>query len=151
MNELIILQGAAAAAGRQQQARPLQAQHPGQHQQLPGIPPQSNPLQHMPPGPARQHMQPQPARLAHMSRPSGPTLAGAPSHPMPQGPIKQEGGVGVGGIQPGPVQMQRAPSPQLRSVSPAPGGLTPAQLAQHQQHAAMQQAAMQQAQGMQAT
>ena len=65
---------------------------------------------------------------------------------MPQGPIKQEGGVGVGGIQPGPVQMQRVPSPQLRSLSPAPGGLTPAQLAQHQQ-----QVAMQQAQGTQAT
>ena len=93
-------------------------------------------------------MQPQPAHLGHINRPSGPTLAGAPSHPMPQGPIKQEGGVRVGGVQPGPMHMQRAPSPQLRSVSPVPGGLTPAQLAQHHQHATMQQAAMQQAQGV---
>ena len=77
-----------------------------------------------------------------MGRPSGPTLAGAPSHPMPQGPIKQE----AGGLQPGPVAMQRAPSLHMRSVSPAPGGLTPAQLAQQRQQ--QQAAAMQQAQGL---
>lgn len=136
-------QGAAAAGARQQQVRPQLVQHPGQHQQLPGISTQPIPLQHMPPVAGRQHMQQQPAHMPGMSRPTGPTLVGAATHPMPHGHIKQEGG----GLQPGPVQMQRAPSPQLRSVSPAPGGLTHAQLTHQQQHAAMQQAAMQQAQG----
>lgn len=143
---IIILQGAAAAAGRQQQVRPQLVQHPGQHQQLPGMSTQPTSLQHMPPVVPRQHMQPQPAHLSGMPRPTGPTLVGAASHPIPHGHIKQEGG----GLQPGPVQMQRAPSPQLRAVSPSPGGMTSVQLVhQQQQQVAMQQAAMQQAQGMQ--
>ena len=143
---------AGSASGRQQLPRPQSLpmpQHPGAHQQLPGIPPQAKPQQHPSLGPAaRQHpqLQPQTAHLHGMGRPSGPTLAGAPSHPMPHGTIKQEGG----GLQPGPMQMQRGPSPHMRSVSPAPGGLNPAQLAQQQQQhaAAMQQATLQQAQGM---
>ena len=131
---------AAQLAARQQQARPQQMQVPQQsnaHQVLPGLPPHSNPQQHPSSAlAARQHIQPHSTHpQGGAVRPIGTSLAGGTGpHVRPQGHIKAE----AEALQPGPLQMQRAPSPQMRSVSPAPGGLAPVQLAQ--QHAAMQQA-----------
>lgn len=114
---------------------------PGTHQ-LPGIPPTAASLQQGPAAMAAAHqqqtmMQGKPNHAPGMARPSGPTLAGPPSHPMPQGAIKHEG------LQPGLAQGQapmRAPSPPVRAMSPAaPAGFTQAQLLQQQQ-AALQHA-----------
>ena len=128
-------------APRSQQLPILQQPTPGTHQ-LPGIPPTAASLQQGPAAmaAARQQqtmMQGKPNHAPGMARPSGPTLAGPPSHPMPQGAIKHEG------LQPGLAQGQapmRAPSPPVRAMSPAaPAGFTQAQLLQQQQ-AALQHA-----------
>jgi len=137
--------------GRSQQMRSQQQAAPGAHQ-LPGIPPAATSQAQIPSlQAARQQQQPmvqaQLPHMANMGRGTGPSLAGAPSHPMPQGPIKQEG-LPHGGLQ--GQHTMRAPSPPMRATSPAmPGGLTQAQLLQHQQQ---QQAALlhgQQMPGMQ--
>ena len=136
--------------GRSQQMRSQQQAAPGAHQ-LPGIPPAATSQAQIPGMQAARQQQPmvqaQLPHMANMGRGTGPSLAGAPSHPMPQGPIKQEG-LPRGGLQ--GQHTMRAPSPPMRAMSPAmPGGLTQAQLLQHQQQ---QQAALlhgQQMPGMQ--
>ncbi len=135
--------------GRSQQMRSQQQAAPGGHQ-LPGIPPAATSQAQIPGMQAARQQQPMvQAHMANMGRGTGPSLAGAPSHPMPQGPIKQEG------LHPGGLQGQhtmRAASPPMRAMSPAmPGGLTQAQLLQNQ-HQQQQQAALlhgQQMPGMQ--
>ncbi|DBA96240.1 TPA: hypothetical protein ACH3X3_002432 [Trebouxia sp. C0006] len=128
--------------GRSQQMRAQQQAAPGAHQ-LPGIPPAATSQAQVSGMQAARQQQPmvqaQLPHMANMGRGTGPSLAGAPSHPMPHGPIKQEG------RPPGGLQGQhtmRAPSPPMRAMSPAmPGGLTQAQLLQHQQQQ-QQQAAL---------
>lgn len=128
--------------GRSQQMRSQQQAAPGAHQ-LPGIPPVAASQAPIPGMQAARQQQPmvqaQLPHMANMGRGTGPSLAGAPSHPMPQGPIKQEG------LHPGGLQGQhtmRAASPPMRAMSPAmPGGLTQAQLLQNQ-HQQQQQAAL---------
>ena len=138
--------------GRSQQMRSQQQAAPSAHQ-LPGIPPAATSQAQISGMQAARQQQPmvqaQLPHMANMGRGTGPSLAGAPSHPMPQGPIKQEG------LHPGGLQGQhtmRAASPPMRVMSPAmPGGLTQAQLLQNQ-HQQQQQAALlhgQQMPGMQ--
>lgn len=128
--------------GRSQQMRSQQQAAPSAHQ-LPGIPPAATSQAQISGMQAARQQQPmvqaQLPHMANMGRGTGPSLAGAPSHPMPQGPIKQEG------LHPGGLQGQhtmRAASPPMRVMSPAmPGGLTQAQLLQNQ-HQQQQQAAL---------
>ena len=134
--------------GRSQQMRSQQQAAPGAHQ-LPGIPPAATSQAQTPGMQAARQPQPMVPHMANMGRGTGPSLAGAASHPMPQGPIKQEG------LPPGGLQGQhtmRAPSPPMRAMSPAmPGGLTQAQLLQSQHHQQQQAALLhgQQMPGMQ--
>ncbi len=127
----------------------MRAQQQAGAHQLPSIPPAATSQAQIPGMQAARQQQPMVPHMANMGRGTGPSLAGAPSHPMPQGPIKQEG------LAPGGLQGQhtmRAPSPPMRAMSPAmPGGLTQAQLLQHQQQQQQQAALLhgQQMPGMQ--